>query len=272
MKKLSLLFLPLAILFAIVGCCNDTVAPPAEDTFNGTDVADAASFRAAVANGGQIRLTQDIALEDYIEISEGVEIFGNGKTLSIACAQPNFGASGIYITSSDDVTIQNLNIAASSAYGAQMALIYLNGCSGDVTLENLFLDCNPENAYDNPAFGIQTTYDVTSQIQIDGCTINNAKYGMYFNSISNSNVVNNTINNTMYNGIVVAADNPNYTCENVVVGNNILTNVATQNYPIVQYNCGIYIGRYVDNVSYWGNYVQLSSNSTDGVGIYVEQQ
>jgi parallel beta-helix repeat protein len=271
MKKFSLLFLALAMLFAIVGCCNETTPPPAEDTFDGTDVADAQSFRAAVANGGQIRLTQDIALEDYIEIAEGVEIFGNGKTLTIACAQPDFGASGLFITSSDDVTIQNLTIKASSSYGAQMALIYLNGSSGNVTLENLVLDCNPNNVYSSPAFGIQTTYDVTSEIQIEGCSISNAKYGMYFNSISNSNVINNTITNTKYNGIVVAADNENYPCNNVVVGDNVLANVASENYPVVQYNCGIYIGKYVDNVSYWGNYVQLSPDSEDGVGIYVEQ-
>lgn len=76
--------------------------------------------------------------------------------------------------------------------------------------------------------GISTTYGDFTDIEILNNTINEARYGMYFNSISNSIIDGNTVNGTSYGGIVVAADNEKFGCKDVVVENNTLNNISAE--------------------------------------------
>ena len=232
-------------------------------------VANAEALESAVLEDNcKIILTADISLNDYLELAKDVEIYGNGHKLTIRCKEPDYGASGLYIKAPQKVVIRDLTIEAGSNYSVQTALIYKHYCDADVEIENVILNCNPNSTFENPAIGIQNTYDKKGKFTVKNCTITNAKYGMYFNALSDSVIDGNTIEGTLYNGIAIAGDNVDYPCKNVTISNNILKNVASKNYDAIMYNCGIYIGENTDNIITDGNDITLSEKSTNGKEIY----
>ena len=84
----------------------------------------------------------------------------------------------------------------------------------------------------HPPIGIQNTYDAKGKFTVKNCLISKAKYGMYFNSISNSVIEGNTIDGTFYTGIAIAGDSDSYPCKNVTIKNNVLKDVASKNYEV----------------------------------------
>ena len=234
-------------------------------------VSDAAGLKAAVLEDNcKIILNANIELEDYLELSKDVVLYGNGKKLTIKCNQADYGASGLYIKAPKKVEIRDLVVNAGSNYSAQTALIYVHGCEADVEIMNVTLNCAPSNTITSPPIGIQNTYDAKGKFTVKNCLISNAKYGMYFNSISNSVIEENTIVGTFYTGIAIAGDSDSYPCKNVTIKNNVLKDVASKNFEAIQYNCGIWIGKHTENVVESNNDITLAETCANGKKVYIE--
>ncbi len=244
------------------------------ETADGVVVTTAEGFKAAVASENKIKLAADIELEDYINISKSIELDGNGHTLTMACKSQDYGASGLHITGDDvkSVLVKDITLKAKGKYPSQTALVYINSSVADVSLENVVMECNPDGTLTNSTapIGIQSIYREKGSISVKGCTIKGAKYGMYFNSISDGVIEDNTIDGTFYSGIILAGDHGSerkYDSKNVAIKNNVLKNVASENYEILMYNCGIYIGEHTSNITVEGNDVTLAATSTNGKAI-----
>ncbi len=239
------------------------------EKIKGVVVATAAELKAAVTvANSKIKLIADITLDNYLTISKSIELDGNGHTLTIGCKSADYGASGLYITGEDveTVLVKDITLKAGSNYPSQTALVYIHYCSADVALENVVMECNPDGNLTTLPIGVQSVYREKGKISVKGCTINGAKYGMYFNSISDGAIENNTIDGTLYNGIVLAGDNTDnkYDIKNVVIKDNTLKNIASRNFVHIAYNCGIYIGEHTSNITVEGNSVTLAGTCTDG--------
>ncbi len=245
------------------------------ETADGVVVKTADEFKSAVeVEDNKIKLAADIELEDYISISKSIELDGNGHTLTMACKSQDYGASGLHITGDDvkSVLVKDITLKAKGSYPSQTSLVYIHYSAADVALENVVMECNPDGTLTKSTapMGVQSVYREKGKISVKGCTIKGAKWGMYFNSISDGVIEDNTIDGTWYNGIILAGDHGSerkYDSKNVVIKNNVLKNVASENYEEIAYNCGIYIGEHTSNITVEGNDVTLAATSTNGKAI-----
>lgn len=108
------------------------------------------------------------------------------------------------------------------------------------------------------AIAISSTYINGGYVEISGCSINNFAYGMYFNGIHNLTIENNTIDGTKYNAINIAGDNPEYDCTDIVIKDNVMTDISYGNYgDDGTYSSGINFGSAVNNVNMENNDITM---------------
>ena len=76
-------------------------------------------------------------------------------------------------------------------------------------------------------------------------TLENMKYGMYFNQINDVVITGNVVTNTQYNAINIAADRDSRQCSNITITGNTMSNIATADWYMEEYSSGVRFGDYV---------------------------
>ena len=95
-------------------------------------------------------------------------------------------------------------------------------------------------------------------VEITDCSFQNLKWGMYFNRMNHLTIENNVFNGTRRSAIRIAADNVNRECSDIVIKNNVLTNISAQpdyNYP--EYNSGISFGYNATGIVLENNSIEM---------------
>ena len=101
-------------------------------------------------------------------------------------------------------------------------------------------------------------------------TLDNLKYGMYFNQINDVDIIGNVITNTQYNAINIAADSETRKCYGITITDNTMSNIATNDWYTEEYSSGVRIGDYgtsIDNhVS--NNEINMADSSRQEFALY----
>lgn len=197
---------------------------------------------AAAEAGDTITLLNDITLEagpaNNIVLNQEITIEGNGKTITRTFDATDNNYEAAFQIMASGVTINNVNVEGAGEAGKDDAAFYI-GANGPITIEGCTFDGSGMN--NKPASGIISAYGTADKLTVKDCEIKNAKYGMYFNGISNATIEGNTIDTTQYNGIYIAKDTTDAKNENIDIKDNTLTNIATQTGVDEKYLTGIYI-------------------------------
>ena len=130
--------LTLAGISITVYATQDTVEADSFDNMydeaaNATMVKDAAELAAAIANGGEVALTEDITITSQLNITSDTVIYGLGKTLTYS------GSSRVIDVAKNthvDLTVKDLTIEINSGY-CERGINY--NTDGELTLDNVTL-------------------------------------------------------------------------------------------------------------------------------------
>ena len=171
-------------------------------------VATAAELSAAVAEGGNIVLTQDINLDEVssranayagLTIDNDVVIDGAGHKLTSSATR------AINIVGGHTVTIKNAEVVAGNTSADYYRAINVEGANNNVTLENV------------TAYAYYYTVNLVSSV--DNCVLN----------INNCNITGITAINVWGTNSVVTVNNSVLTCDQAPVSN-------VENYAVIMVN------------------------------------
>ena len=175
------------------------------------------------------------------------------------------------------------NVAGTTIDGVKIYGAYKNNLSGSsdaialwctgtkeapVTIKNCIIEKPAETdpSIDGRYLGISSTYGDFQHFVIEDNVINNANYGMYLCSVSNSIIENNTINNTRRGGIVIGADgNEQYKCYNVQVSGNTLTGISQAGKNAVYDYALAVAGTYGENLTEGNNDVTYAPTANEEI-------
>ena len=280
-RKLLSVFLSLCMMLTLVpGALAAGTEQPTDPTDSGGEtsvtVNDASSLKSALesaAEGAIIILGQDFSVEagpeNNFTLSKPVTINGNGHTITRAFNEVSTDGYGdyeaVFVITSAGVTIQNVTLAGLDKGQKDEAGIYISG-NGTETSEITISACKFIGAENAAALsggtGIISSGDSSAYLTVTNCQFTNLKYGMYFNGISQAAITGNQIDGTKYTGIYLEGSN-------VTIENNVLTNIASENYDNAAYASGIYVGNSSDSSSITinENKITLHENVTHGVPV-----
>ena len=280
-RKLLSVFLSLCMMLTLVpGALAVGTEQPTDPTDSGGEtsvtVNDASSLKSALesaAEGATITLGQDFSVEagpeNNFTLSKPVTINGNGHTITRAFNEVSTDGYGdyeaVFVITSAGVTIQNVTLAGLDKGQKDEAGIYISG-NGTETSEITISACKFIGAENAAALsggtGIISSGDSSAYLTVTNCQFTNLKYGMYFNGISQAAITGNQIDGTKYTGIYLEGSN-------VTIENNVLTNIASENYDNAAYASGIYVGNSSDSSSITinENKITLHENVTHGVPV-----
>ena len=280
-RKLLSVFLSLCMMLTLVpGALAAGTEQPTDPTDSGGETAvtvnDASSLKSALesaAEGATITLGQDFSVEagpeNNFTLSKPVTINGNGHTITRAFNEVSTDGYGdyeaVFVITSAGVTIQNVTLAGLDKGQKDEAGIYISG-NGTETSEITISACKFIGAENAAALsggtGIISSGDSSAYLTVTNCQFTNLKYGMYFNGISQAAITGNQIDGTKYTGIYLEGSN-------VTIENNVLTNIASENYDNAAYASGIYVGNSSDSSSITinENKITLHENVTHGVPV-----
>ena len=280
-RKLLSVFLSLCMMLTLVpGALAAGTEQPTDPTDSGGEtsvtVNDASSLKSALesaAEGATITLGQDFSVEagpeNNFTLSKPVTINGNGHTITRAFNEVSTDGYGdyeaVFVITSAGVTIQNVTLAGLDKGQKDEAGIYISG-NGTETSEITISACKFIGAENAAALsggtGIISSGDSSAYLTVTNCQFTNLKYGMYFNGISQAAITGNQIDGTKYTGIYLEGSN-------VTIENNVLTNIASENYDNAAYASGIYVGNSSDSSSITinENKITLHENVTHGVPV-----
>ena len=280
-RKLLSVFLSLCMMLTLVpGALAAGTEQPTDPTDSGGETAvtvnDASSLKSALesaAEGATITLGQDFSVEagpeNNFTLSKPVTINGNGHTITRAFNEVSTDGYGdyeaVFVITSAGVTIQNVTLAGLDKGQKDEAGIYISG-NGTETSEITISACKFIGAENAAALsggtGIISSGDSSAYLTETNCQFTNLKYGMYFNGISQAAITGNQIDGTKYTGIYLEGSN-------VTIENNVLTNIASENYDNAAYASGIYVGNSSDSSSITinENKITLHENVTHGVPV-----
>lgn len=226
-----------------------------QDAVNAADANDNITLAAGLYNN-----------EDGLIINKPITIIGEGEKTVLK------SATGLWSSIWLKEAAQGSSIDGITVYGA-----YKNNGDNvsnaitvwakDVTVQNC-VTLKPESFADgvNGYIGISTTYGDFSGITIKNNRIEDTRYGMYFNSISNAEISGNKIEKTAYAGIVIASDSETYPCKDVSITNNNLSEISWVGYEDPIYAAGITIvGHFFENVTQQNNTVDYSETANPEV-------
>ena len=171
----------------------------------------------------------------------------------------------MFVITSAGVTIQNVTLAGLDKGQKDEAGIYISG-NGTETSEITISACKFIGAETATApsggTGIISCGNSSAYLTVTDCQFTNLKYGMYFNGISQAAITGNQIDGTKYTGIYLEGSN-------VTIEDNVLTNIASENYDNAAYASGIYVGNSSDSSSITinENKITLHENVTHGVPV-----
>ena len=280
-RKLLSVFLSLCMMLTLVpGALAAGTEQPTDPTDSGGEtsvtVNDASSLKSALesaAEGATITLGQDFSVEagpeNNFTLSKPVTINGNGHTITRAFNEVSTDGYGdyeaVFVITSAGVTIQNVTLAGLDKGQKDEAGIYISG-NGTETSEITISACKfigaETAAAPSGGTGIISSGDSSAYLTVTNCQFTNLKYGMYFNGISQAAITGNQIDGTKYTGIYLEGSN-------VTIENNVLTNIASENYDNAAYASGIYVGNSSDSSSITinENKITLHENVTHGVPV-----
>lgn len=226
-----------------------------QDAVNAADANDNITLAAGLYNN-----------EDGLIINKPITIIGEGEKTVLK------SATGLWSSIWLKEAAQGSSIDGITVYGA-----YKNNGDNvsnaitvwakDVTVQNC-VTLKPESFADgvNGYIGISTTYGDFSGITIKNNRIEDTRYGMYFNSISDAEISDNVIKKTAYAGIVIASDSETYPCKYVSITNNDLSEISWFGYEDPIYAAGITIaGLFFENVTQQYNTVDYSETANPEV-------
>ena len=280
-RKLLSVFLSLCMMLTLVpGALAAGTEQPTDPTDSSGEtsvtVNDASSLKSALesaAEGATITLEEDFSVEagpeNNFTLSKPVTINGNGHTITRAFNEVSTDGYGdyeaVFVITSAGVTIQNVTLAGLDKGQKDEAGIYISG-NGTETSEITISACKFIGAENAAALsggtGIISSGDSSAYLTVTNCQFTNLKYGMYFNGISQAAITGNQIDGTKYTGIYLEGSN-------VTIENNVLTNIASENYDNAAYASGIYVGNSSDSSSITinENKITLHENVTHGVPV-----
>lgn len=221
-----------------------------------------------------VQLLQNIAIaaggNNNIVLNKPVKLFGNNHAIT-RTFNDAIDYEAVLSVQSSGVTIKDVQMKGLTGGASEDSAIYINANGTEaapISIENCSF-VGGEEPEDSNVIGILATYKVADYVNVTGCSFKNLKYATYFNDISNATISNNMIDGTRYTGIYIEPS------KNVTVSNNILTNIATENYENPAYASGIYTGNTdtsdtsasAENIVITGNKVTLSTNNTNGVEV-----
>lgn len=135
------------------------------------------AFKSAVARGGTVELTGNVALNSTLTITDGVTIDGNGYTITYT---PSTRTYAIDIQTNDTVMFQDITINA--AAGDMTSGISVQNCVPDLTLDNTKLNVKRWGIAFNPT-GDGAELNVVNHSVIQNMRVSNyeteAAYGDY---------------------------------------------------------------------------------------------
>ena len=281
-RKLLSVFLSLCMMLTLVpGALATGTEQPTDPTDSGGEtsvtVNDASSLKSALesaAEGATITLGQDFSVEagpeNNFTLSKPVTINGNGHTITRAFNEVSTDGYGdyeaVFVISSAGVTIQNVTLAGLDKGQKDEAGIYISG-NGTETSEITISACKFIGAETATApsggTGIISCGNSSAYLTVTDCQFTNLKYGMYFNGISQAAITGNQIDGTKYTGIYLEGSN-------VTIEDNVLTNIASENYDNAAYASGIYVGNSSESSAITiadSNEITLHENVTHGVPV-----
>ena len=280
-RKLLSVFLSLCMMLTLVpGALATGTEQPTDPTDSGGEtsvtVNDASSLKSALesaAEGATITLGQDFSVEagpeNNFTLSKPVTINGNGHTITRAFNEVSTDGYGdyeaVFVITSVGVTIQNVTLAGLDKGQKDEAGIYISG-NGTETSEITISACKfigaETAAAPSGGTGIISSGNSSAYLTVTDCQFTNLKYGMYFNGISQAAITGNQIDGTKYTGIYLEGSN-------VTIEDNVLTNIASENYDNAAYASGIYVGNSSDSSSITinENKITLHENVTHGVPV-----
>ena len=280
-RKLLSVFLSLCMMLTLVpGALATGTEQPTDPTDSGGEtsvtVNDASSLKSALesaAEGATITLGQDFSVgagpENNFTLSKPVTINGNGHTITRAFNEVSADGYGdyeaVFVITSAGVTIQNVTLAGLDKGQKDEAGIYISG-NGTETSEITISACKfigaETAAAPSGGTGIISSRDSSAYLTVTDCQFTNLKYGMYFNGISQAAITDNQIDGTKYTGIYLEGSN-------VTIEDNVLTNIASENYDNAAYASGIYVGNSSESSSITinENKITLHENVTHGVPV-----
>ena len=280
-RKLLSVFLSLCMMLTLVpGALATGTEQPTDPTDSGGEtsvtVNDASSLKSALesaAEGATITLGQDFSVEagpeNNFTLSKPVTINGNGHTITRAFNEVSTDGYGdyeaVFVITSAGVTIQNVTLAGLDKGQKDEAGIYISG-NGTETSEITISACKfigaETAAAPSGGTGIISSGNSSAYLTVTDCQFTNLKYGMYFNGISQAAITGNQIDGTKYTGIYLEGSN-------VTIEDNVLTNIASENYDNAAYASGIYVGNSSDSSSITinENKITLHENVTHGVPV-----
>ena len=281
-RKLLSVFLSLCMMLTLVpGALATGTEQPTDPTDSGGEtsvtVNDASSLKSALesaAEGATITLGQDFSVEagpeNNFTLSKPVTINGNGHTITRAFNEVSTDGYGdyeaVFVITSAGVTIQNVTLAGLDKGQKDEAGIYISG-NGTETSEITISACKFIGAETATApsggTGIISCGNSSAYLTVTDCQFTNLKYGMYFNGISQAAITGNQIDGTKYTGIYLEGSN-------VTIEDNVLTNIASENYDNAAYASGIYVGNSSESSAITiadSNEITLHENVTHGVPV-----
>lgn len=211
-------------------------------------------------------------------IDKRITIQGADETSAITCKGTNATGHGLFTFTKGSAgsKLSGLSIDYTGTQ-ADCAAIYFDGGFGGnagnvTTISNVKIDGNVADGNSNQSIGILSAYIDAGNIKVEGCTLENLKYGMYFNNVQGLDVINNTIENTQYNAINIAADSSAMESGNITISGNFMTNIGTAKYNEVVYNSGVNVGNKLSGtVSVADNQVSMASPDAPAVN-FVESE
>ena len=247
------------------------------ETIGGTPVATAEQLKNAIANakdGDTIVLTAgtyELDANECIILNKKLTIQGTGEDTIIKGSSTTDYGNGLFTFSggSEGSVLKDLTIEYTST-GAQCSAVYFNGgfAGGDDNNVTKIQNVNFVGGSSLESIGkemaITSTYTKGGFIEITGCSFENFAYAMYFNAIHDLTIADNTIDGTKYNAINIAGDSEQYGCSNIVIRDNVLTNISYANYDVPEYSSGIRIGQNVSSVTLENNDITML-NGKDGI-------
>ena len=215
--------------------------------------------------------TYELDANECIILNKKLTIQGTGEDTIIKGSSTTDYGNGLFTFTggSEGSVLKDLTIEYTST-GAQCSAVYFNGgfAGGDDNNVTKIQNVNFVGGSSLESIGkemaITSTYTKGGFIEITGCSFENFAYAMYFNAIHDLTIADNTIDGTKYNAINIAGDSEQYGCSNIVIRDNVLTNISYANYDVPEYSSGIRIGQNVSSVTLENNDITML-NGKDGI-------
>lgn len=195
------------------------------------------TIQAAIADAAEndTILVGEGTFNEEIKIEKPVKLIGAGIGKTVLQAKDTnsdyiiwLGSASNYGLDLSGTVIEGFSVHSPLKAEKDMACIYLTaqGTEGnEIVIESNEFSGPTDEV--NQGIAVLTPYSPEiKHVKITDNQINDMKYGMYFNSISNVKIIGNTMDKTIYTGIVFYGK-AEYPCDNIEITGNSFTDIAS---------------------------------------------